>query len=63
MASKHSLYSNEKLDKKLKRVFQDEGIYPAAQGSYHMYHRIDGILVAVGVIDITKRNLSSCYFV
>ena len=33
------------------RSFKDEGIYPGL-GGFHMYHRIDGKLVAVGVIDI-----------
>jgi len=32
-------------------------------GTYHMYHRIDGKLVAFGVIDITTRFFNSAYFV
>ena len=46
------------------RVFKPEGdgIYPGP-GSYHMYHRIDGKLVAVGIIDICPRStLNSAYF-
>ena len=39
-----------------------EGVFPGP-GSYHMYHRIDGKLVAVGVIDICPRQvLNSAYF-
>ncbi len=33
------------------REFKDEGIFPG-KGTFHMYHRIDGKLVAVGVVDI-----------
>lgn len=44
-------------------VFEDEGIYPDAMGTYHMYHRIDGKLVAIGVIDICKRFFNSAYFI
>ena len=47
---------------KFMHTFQDEGIYPEAKGTYHMYHRIDGKLVAVGVIDICNRFLNSAYF-
>jgi arginyl-tRNA---protein transferase len=43
------------------REFKDEGIYPGL-GAYHMYHRIDGKLVAVGIIDITPTVLNSAYF-
>lgn len=43
--------------------WKDEGVYPDALGTYHMYHRIDGKLVAFGVIDLTKKYLDSCYFV
>ncbi len=42
--------------------FKDEGTIPEALGTYHMYHRIDGKLVAVGVIDICNRFLNSAYF-
>ena len=31
-------------------------------GTYHMYHRIDGKLVAVGIIDICDRYFNSAYF-
>ena len=40
------------------KVFKDEGIYPG-NGSYHIYHRIDGQLVALGVCDITNSILNS----
>ena len=40
------------------REFKDEGIYPGL-GSFHFYHRIDGKLVAMGVVDITKTTLNS----
>lgn len=43
--------------------WKDEGIYPQAMGTYHMYHRIDGKLVAFGVIDICRRFFNSAYFV
>lgn len=43
------------------REFKDEGIYPGL-GSYHFYHRIDGKLVAVGNLDITKSIMNSQYF-
>lgn len=48
---------------KFMHEWKDEGVYPYAMGTYHMYHRIDGKLVAFGVIDITKRFLNSAYFV
>ncbi len=34
------------------RVFKDEGIDVISRGSYHMYHRLDGNLVAVGNLDL-----------
>lgn len=45
------------------RKFQDEGLYPQQKGTYHIYHRIDGRLVAVGVIDILSKYLNSAYFI
>jgi hypothetical protein len=33
------------------REFKDEGVFPG-HGTFHMYHRIDGKLVALSVIDI-----------
>lgn len=36
--------------------------YPPGPGSYHMYHRIDGELVAIGFIDITEKYFNSAYF-
>ena len=35
---------------KFMHTWEDEGVYPNALGTYHMYHRIDGRLVAIGVI-------------
>lgn len=35
------------------RVCKDEGVWPEYMGGYHMIHRIDGEIFAVGVIDIT----------
>ena len=42
------------------RVFKDEGKFPGF-GTHHMYHRIDGKLIAVTVIDILPTVLVSCY--
>ena len=50
----------ENLDKQ--RKFLNQGFFPKYRGSYHMYHRIDSKLVAVGVIDITNTVVSSVYF-
>lgn len=44
------------------KVYKEEGIYPGL-GSYHIYHRIDGKLVGLGVCDITKSILNSQYFI
>lgn len=43
--------------------FKDEGVYPEAKGTYHFYHRIDGRLMAVGVIDICNVYFKSAYFI
>jgi len=42
------------------REFKDEGVFPG-YGTFHMYHRIDGKLVAMSVIDILKETFVSCY--
>lgn len=55
-------FKNTKIDQNM-HTWKDEGVYPHAMGTYHMYHRIDGKLVAFGVIDITNRFLNSAYFV
>ena len=44
------------------REFKNEGLCPG-KGSYHLYHRIDGKLVAVGVLDITENIFNSQYFI
>jgi arginyl-tRNA--protein-N-Asp/Glu arginylyltransferase len=56
-----SFYSSNKIDKKWHQ-YKDEGHYPTSLGTYHFNHRIDGKLVAVGVIDITKSYFNSAYF-
>jgi len=40
----------------------NQGVWPRFLGSYHMYHRIDGKLIAVGILDFTPTVLSSVYF-
>jgi len=42
------------------REFKDLGVYPGL-GTFHMYHRIDGRLVAVSVIDILETVFVSGY--
>lgn len=42
------------------RQNEDLGVYPGL-GTFHMYHRIDGKLVAVNVIDILKEVFVSGY--
>ena len=41
---------------------ENEVGYPPSPGSYHIYHRIDGELVAIGVCDITNSYFNSAYF-
>ena len=43
------------------RVPKDEGVWPEYLGSYHMIHRIDGKVFAVGVLDHSGEVLSSVY--
>ena len=43
------------------RDLKDEGIFPEYLGGYHMIHRLDGEIFAVGVIDFTPNVLSSVY--
>jgi arginyl-tRNA--protein-N-Asp/Glu arginylyltransferase len=40
---------------------KDEGVSPKYLGGYHMVHRIDGKIFAVGVLDYTPNVLSSVY--
>jgi arginyl-tRNA--protein-N-Asp/Glu arginylyltransferase len=44
------------------RVHKDEGLY-AGLGGYHMYHRLDGKLIAVGHLDFTRTVMNSAYFI
>jgi arginine-tRNA-protein transferase len=43
------------------REAKDEGVWPEYLGSYHMIHRIDGEIMALGVLDNTPNVLSSVY--
>lgn len=52
--------SQEECDKG--REWKNEGVWPEHRGSYHMYHKINGELFGVGVVDITDICLSSVYF-
>ena len=36
--------------------------YPPSPGSYHIYHRIDGELIAIGVCEFTNKYFNSAYF-
>lgn len=56
------IFTSGKIDETF-RVFKDEGVYPECYGTYHMYHRIDGKLAAVGVIDTTRTIFNSAYFI
>ena len=60
IAKRPAPYTHEACDEG--REFKDEGLYPG-RGSFHFYHRIDGRLAAVGVVDITKTIMSSKYFI
>ena len=51
------------LDLDKRREFKDEGVYPERFGTYHMYHRLDGKLVAIGVLDVLPTYLNSAYFI
>jgi arginyl-tRNA--protein-N-Asp/Glu arginylyltransferase len=39
-----------------------EVAYPPSPGSYHIYHLIDGELVAIGICDFTNKYFNSAYF-
>jgi hypothetical protein len=60
--NEHCIYTSTLIDKKF-REFKDEGVCPQSLGTYHMYHRIDGVIAAIGVLDITKTYVDSCYFI
>lgn len=53
--------SNYVLDDE--RQFKDEGVNLKCQGSYFMYHRLDGKLVALGSLDFLQQHLNSGYFI
>eukprot|EP00347_Sterkiella_histriomuscorum_P012879 403366869 len=64
--TKNKTESNFECPKSLKeyddiRDLKDEGIFTEYLGSYHMIHRIDGEIMAVGVVDFTPNVLSSVY--
>lgn len=59
IARNSSLIDTNMIDETF-REFKDEGVFPGF-GTFHMYHRIDGKLVAMSVIDILKETLVSCY--
>jgi arginine-tRNA-protein transferase len=43
------------------RNHEDQGIWPKFKGGYHMLHKIDDKLFAVGVLDFGPTSLSSVY--
>ena len=53
------LYDDSRIDGW--RLFKSEGICPKYTGSFHVHHRIDGVLFAVNVWDITETTLGSVY--
>jgi len=53
--------SSAPIDESSKK-FVEQGVWPKYLGSYHMYHRIDGKLVGVSVLDILPSTVSSVYF-
>ena len=54
-------YKSEIVDVDKERSYK-KYIFPEYTGGYHMNHRINGRLIAVGVIDILPTILSSVYF-
>ncbi len=44
------------------KKISDQGVWPKFFGSYHMRHKIDGKVIAVGVLDFCPTVLSSVYF-
>ena len=48
MVKSSSLISTLEIDETFK-IYKDEGVFPGF-GTFHMYHRIDGVLVAFSVL-------------
>ena len=50
-------------NKTTKQIQEEHRVqYPPSSGSYHIYHRIDGELVAIGICEITDKYFNSGYF-
>ena len=59
--SNRHITAENKLKPDLGRNPKVEGVWPLFKGGYHMLHKIDGKLMAVGVLDFTNEALSSVY--
>ena len=44
------------------RDTEDKGLFPG-YGGFHMHHRIDGKLVAIGNLDLCRKSMNSAYFI
>ena len=55
-------YERFLVDSPLVHEEPDATISPLRMGCYHVQYRIDGRLVAVGVVDVLPRSLCSAYF-
>lgn len=62
IAAQFPIYDSEKLDETWARDHADEGVFLRHRGSYHMYHRLDGKLVAFGNLDFLQEYANSGYF-
>jgi len=47
----------------LKRVMKDEGHAEQPMGSFHQCYRLDGRLIAMGVLDLLPHSVSGVYFI
>lgn len=65
MAEEPAARKGTDIDKLADRKFKDEGVLPGnrGKGAFHMYHKIDDKVVAIGVIDMTRKLLNSEYFI